>query len=391
MTWYGSNDIYVSPDALQQFAWSAPMRDLAAKVEMSDVGLKKLLKAHGIITPPHGHWNKIHAGKVVSECPAWPARGPGQTGRIRVDGRFRGLIEEEGRFPVTGPFASSAVPEDLEELRGEELKKLGRVVVSRDMQNPNTGLLKLLKQEEQRRQKAAADRWYWNKPVFDTPLAQRKLKLLNGLFHTLQRRGHSGSACEDRGELSSTRKIGDMHLGLTFGIMGKYRTELISGYHRPARDLPASTPLSLSIDRQFRTEIAVKWCDDGDGKLEMKLAHIAVGLIVAGEAAFRDSLIDAVEREEQHRKWEEERRLQRMAEMEKKRLENLKISGELLSRSVEIRDLVARVKDAAMSGRVDISNDDLVAWEHWALAYADRIDPVLSGQIFSHIKSSVTE
>jgi len=70
--WHGQNNLYVSPDALQQFAWSAPMRDLAAKVGISDVGLKKILKAHGIVTPPSGHWNRVHAGRPVKD---WTCNG----------------------------------------------------------------------------------------------------------------------------------------------------------------------------------------------------------------------------------------------------------------------------------------------------------------------------
>jgi len=65
MNWFNRDDINVSRDFLVAFAWSAPMRDLAAKVGLSDVGLKKLLRAHGIITPPQGYWNKIKAGKPV--------------------------------------------------------------------------------------------------------------------------------------------------------------------------------------------------------------------------------------------------------------------------------------------------------------------------------------
>lgn len=391
MTWHRQNYIKVSPNSLQQFAWSAPMRDIAAKVGMSDVGLRKLLKAHGIVTPPQGHWNRVHAGRSVADCPTFPPRRPGQTGRINVDGRFRCLIEEAERCPVHGPFASLSVPEDLEELRSIELKALGRIAAPRDLQKPNDGLIQLLKKEEKRRQKAATDRWYWNGPVFDTPLGQRKLKLLNGLFSALQLRLHSGSVSECQGELVSTCVIGDTQLSLSLSIVGKHRTEMISGYHRPARDLPSSTPLCLSVDRQFRSGIVSRWQDDSEGKLETKMAEIAAGLIVAGEAAFRQSLIEAVEREEQHLKWEEERRQQRLAELEKKRYEDLRVSGELLSRATEIRELVTRVKEAAISGDVDIGGDDLASWEAWALSYADRVDPVLSGQIHSHIRAPLDD
>jgi hypothetical protein len=29
---------------------------------------------------------------------------------------------------------------------------------------------------------------------------------------------------------------------------------------------------------------------------------------------------------------------------------------------------------------------ELAAWENWALDYANRVDPVLSGQILSHVR-----
>ncbi len=90
---YGHHsDILVLPQDLQDFAWSAPMRDLAAKIGLSDVGLKKLLKSHGAITPAQGHWNRVHAGKPVPESPKLPARRPGGTGRIRVDHRFANVL-----------------------------------------------------------------------------------------------------------------------------------------------------------------------------------------------------------------------------------------------------------------------------------------------------------
>lgn len=367
------------------------MRNLAANVGISDVGLKKILKAHGIVVPPQGHWNSVHAGRPVKDCPAPEARRPGQTGRIRVDARFQGLVHEAGRFPVNGPFTSAAIPEDLEELRSRELKALGRVAASKDLQKPHVGLVQLLKREKERREKAAADRWYWNGPVFDTPLGQRKLKLLNGLFLCLERRSHSGAATEHRGELTSNCKIGDMLLRLTFTIVGKHRTEMISGYHRPARDLPSSTPLCLSIDHKFRTPVTAQWRDDSDGKLETKLAQITADLIVAGEAAFRQGLIEAVEHEGLVRRLEDERRQQRLAELQEKRLADLNTSGELLAQATEIRNLIVLVKAAAESSNIEISSDELNEWEQWATSYADRTDPVLSGQIFSHIRAPTVD
>ena len=125
--------------------------------------------------------------------------------------------------------------------------------------------------------------------------------------------------------------------------------------------------------------------DDRDGKLETKLAVIAADIIVAGEAAFRQSLIEAVEREEQWPKWQEERRQQRITELEAQRLKDLKTSGMLLAQAEEIRTLVTRMKSAVVVGATHILAEDLEPWERWALDYADRLDPILSGQVLSHI------
>jgi hypothetical protein len=106
----------VTLDDLIRFAWSALMRELAAQIGLSDVGLKKLLKSHGVWGPPQGHWNRVHAGRAVSKPPAAPARGRRKRPYIHVDPRLARLPEVP--LPSSaGPFASANVPEDLEELR----------------------------------------------------------------------------------------------------------------------------------------------------------------------------------------------------------------------------------------------------------------------------------
>jgi hypothetical protein len=132
-----------------------------------------------------------------------------------------------------GPFASKTVPEDLAELRAQELAKIGRASVPRDLTRPHPGLAKLLKKEEARRGKAAASHWHWDEPHFDTPMSQRQLRLLSGLFVVLAGRGHSGEAWEENEALRATCVIGEEHLQLQFAIVGKHRTEMRGGYQRP--------------------------------------------------------------------------------------------------------------------------------------------------------------
>ena len=124
------------------FAWSAPMRDLATRMQMSDVGLKKLLRAHGVLGPPQGHWNRVHAGRRVSEPPAAPARRPGEKPYIHVDDRFVDL--PEAPLPSSaGPFGSAKVPENLEELRTLALKAVGRPASAMTITVPHPAIAKL--------------------------------------------------------------------------------------------------------------------------------------------------------------------------------------------------------------------------------------------------------
>lgn len=383
---YGFHDILLLPQDLQDFAWSAPMRDLAKKVRLSDVGLKKLLKAQGVSTPPQGYWNRVHAQKSVPRRPEMPARGPGERGRLRVDARFADLIPAAEPLSSAGPFASPRVPEDLEELYRRELKATGRVAVPRRLDRVHRGLAPILRKEQQRREKAAESRWHWDEPKLDSAVDQRRLKLFNALFMALSRRGHDASACECDGRIEASAVIGDTRVDVDIMIAGTQRTVRMYGRESPEKDLPVSTPLALVIGGDRDRAGETYWRDDATGKLEAKLAGITARLIVAGECAFRRGLREAEEHEEQFRRWEEQRRREQIEARNRERLKQLRESGELLRQAQDLRALIASVRDAVIAGSVNVGEERLREWEQWAGAEADRLDPILSGQIMAHLK-----
>jgi hypothetical protein len=380
------DDFLALPEDVTAFAWSAPMRELAQTIGISDVALKKLLRAKGIVTPPQGHWNRVHAGRKVPAPPAPRPRGPGETGRVSLDRRFRGHVPEAAPMPIGGPFASARVPEDLGELRARELEAFGRVMAPRDLARPAAGLARLLRTEAARREKAAASGWTWNEPHFDTPLGERQMRLLSGLFSALARRDHRSEAWEENEALRARCTIGDEPLRLRVEIAGKHRSEERVGYQRPARDLPARTPLRLVLDRSLRVPLVTAWSDEPDRPLEKQLAEIAADLVVAAEASFRQGLIEARARQAQSRRWEEARRREELKELEGKRLADLKTSGELLRQAEEIRALVARVEQAMRRGSsAELTVENVGRWKQWALSKADELDPVQSGQVLEHL------
>lgn len=398
---YGRGNISVLPDDLIAFAWSAPMRDLAARIGISDVGLRKLLVSHGVVLPPQGHWNRVHAGRSVPNPPKAQPRRPGETGRDNLDMRFAGHIAEAAPMSSSGPFATAAVPEDLEVLRSQELTAIGRPRVPKTLDAPHPGLQELIAKEGRRRQKDREISWNWDKPRFDNPLDQRKLRIINALFLVLAKRGHHGDVSHDDHEFSARAVIGNTYLGLAFEIIGKHRKVVERGYYRLDPSLPASTPLILQVRPRFDQEVSDVWQDDAEGQLEAKIAEIAAGLIVTGEVSFRTRLrLDEEEAErkrlereakaERDRLERERRRIEKLHQLNVQRIADLQRSGELLRLSQDIRALVIQVR-GAMHGRSDVVWAELEAWEGWALAEADKLDPVLSGQVLSHLHPPVLE
>jgi hypothetical protein len=59
--------IEITRQQLYDLVWSKPMRDAAATIPMSDVGLKKVCVRHHVPVPVRGHWNKVHAGRPVKK------------------------------------------------------------------------------------------------------------------------------------------------------------------------------------------------------------------------------------------------------------------------------------------------------------------------------------
>ena len=62
--------------------WAEPMRTVAARYDLSDVGLRKICTRLGVPTPPLGYWAKVAAGKAPRVTPLSHAH-KGQTRYVR--------------------------------------------------------------------------------------------------------------------------------------------------------------------------------------------------------------------------------------------------------------------------------------------------------------------
>jgi hypothetical protein len=360
------------------FAWSAPMRELAAQVGLSDVGLKKLLRSYGVSGPPQGHWNRVQAGRPVPGPPAAPARGPGKRPYIHVDSRFAHL--PEAPLPSSaGPFASAKVPEDLDELSVLELKANGRPASAAKITIPHPAIRMLLARDEKERTKAAENRWHTANVLYDSPFERRRLRILNAVFLTLGRRGHEAKSDRQDHHTEFSVIIGDTRVGVTLDEAGR-KAGAYNRYNAPRLDPKRAASVKLRLSAG-----TASWQDDDAGTLEAKVAEIGAGLIVEGERAYRTHLRELEEQAERERIAAEQRRQERLRKANADRVVALIESGRLLAEAENLRSLITRVGAAVTEGRLELSTDQLAEWRHWADLEADKLDPVMSGQVRAHL------
>jgi len=69
MTTPAIKTVKVSREELYDQVWKTPMRTLANRYGLSDVGLAKTCKSHDIPRPPVGYWAKKEVGKAPPKPP----------------------------------------------------------------------------------------------------------------------------------------------------------------------------------------------------------------------------------------------------------------------------------------------------------------------------------
>ena len=375
--------VLVAPAQLYDLVWSKPMRELAAEAGLSDVGLAKYFRNLGIPLPPRGYWAKKAAGRAP-DPPAPPERGPGEWGRISVSGwladRFRDAAPPE--LSPAGPFASARVPEDLEELRARTLRTFGKINVPRLETRTHGIVAALLRKDSEIAEEAGPYEYLSRRPVYASPFERRRLRILNALLLALQAQGYRAYA-RGHEQLDLTVTVGAYGIGI--GLDAVEGRPDRSRWGDRAEPPPASARLSLEASGPFEK---ASWADAAELSLEKQLPAIAAGIVVLGEASFRRGVAHRIEVREQQRKWAEERRREEEARKERERVAVLEESAGLLRKAEEVRSLVGAVLAAHESGRYGTDRTRLERWREWALAHADRLDPLATGKIFASFPES---
>ena len=383
--------------ALYDLVWSEPRTHLAKRLGLSDVGISKACRRALIPMPEPGYWAKKRAGKRTRQPPL-PLRGPGMSEEVRFGGNHYWYDDELSPAAIK---ASNPSPpefdEPLESLIERVRQLVGKVTVPRGLARPHRVIARLLEEDEHRheRQRVSTYPMSWNEPKFATPIEKRRLRIINALYLCLERCLMKPSV---RGESAS-------ELSVLVGQQNvRFTLEPVSA---PPRKVSGSAG-KVQKARQHRLRFQISsggysreaeevWEDTDTESLERQLTDVAVALIVAGERQYRagvqhrhDWLIQRrTELEEEERRQraeqvrlEQERRQQR----EQAWVDRLLADASALRQAGEIRNYVGCVVNLQTQAHAELPSVQLDTWVSWALAQADRIDPIQSRRFIKAMK-----
>lgn len=383
--------------ALYDLVWSEPRTHLAKRLGLSDVGISKACRRTLIPMPEAGHWAKKRAGKRTRQQ-LLPLRGPGMPDEVRFGGGSYWYHEvlSDAEIKVLNPLPPK-FDEPLESLAERVRKLVGKVSVPRGLNRLHPLVARLIEEDDRRREKQQASTYSmsWNDPKFDSPLQKRRLRIINAVFLCLERCSMKpGVGGDSANELSV--QVGQQHVSFTLEPLptSSKRTSRSAGEVQKTR----REKLRLQIKCWDRgQEAAEGWEDTDTVSLEKQLADVVEALIVTGERLYREGIqhhynwlvqrkTDLEEKERQRQAEQVRLERERQQQREQARIDRLLADASALCQAGEIRSYVERVVNSVAAEGPELPSAQLDTWVTWALAQADRIDPVRSGRFIEAMK-----
>jgi len=378
----------LSRKQLYELVWSEPMKILAPRFGISDVALKKACARAEIPTPGLGHWAKKAARKSTSQV-ALAERPPGMDDEVLVGAGVgywhSGWSEEELLAALPPP---PEFEEPIERVRERIAKTVGKVTVPREVRIWHPAVDRLLKEDEQRRERQRASSFpsSWDTPLFDTPFERRRLRVLNTLVLAAGMMNGKPAISDHEG-----RSIHFSFYQRQVGIrLDRLKRPKRRGYAANSPDADEAK-LSLSILQSPGSENErIAWQDDEQSKVETRITEIAIQIILTAELQYREGAMRSyewrvqrkaeLEEEERERKRQAERaERERQKRLEQARIDRLLKSAAAFQQAGAIRKYIEAIR-ATQTDNSACSREELERWSQWALAEADRIDPVVGGR-----------
>jgi len=358
---------------LYELVWSEPMTKLAKRFGISDVGLAKACRRACIPVPERGYWAKSRHGKKVQRQPLPPARSPGQETIV---------IEPPEPKPL---LPKLELPPEVQHQVEQESAPEHRIQVAKTLSNPHPIIGAWLEQDRQSSRRWGASDLNWPRK-YAKPIEKRRLRILSTLFKALEKRGFKPTV-DTRYVYEASVNQGHEQIEFTLSERQRQlRVELTKEEKKDRYNLgrewkqvrEATGELIFRIRSLQYSSAQSEWRDRPDHLLEDQLNAIVAGFIVAGEVLRRQRL----ERQEETLRYAEaERERWKQEELRRKETERVQELFQCVNawrQAAEIRAYVQAVRAMSETSRCDINGGNLEQWVSWALAQADRLNPIVA-------------
>jgi hypothetical protein len=371
--------VTVTRDHLYSQVWATSMSKLALHYGISGNGLAKICDRLRIPYPPRGYWAKKAAGHKVAQY------------RLPEPGAD---IPNEVTISPTPPPAPppQLAKEDTDKLSAARASTKDIVVPERLSSRPHGIIAGWIAEQRRRRDDARRDPWRSPSDYRFTAVEQRRHRIFDTLFKTLERQGFTaklGDRHEVYLEIAGERVDVDLRERKKQVRRPLTEEEKRTHYARErgfVQEMQLTGELIFSLKTHLVDGAKHEW-RDGAQTLEAQLPDIISLILLAGPIL--------KERRRLHEEAEQRRREQEMRRYKEE--ERRKTDANQWRRFVEIaehwRDLdVARQFLSALEAKsageeFSVKDRSLAEWLSWARERADASDPLLMGakRIFADI------
>jgi hypothetical protein len=367
---------------LYDLVWSEPMVKIAERYGISGRGLAKACARASIPVPERGYWAKAQAGQKVKQPPLPPLK-TGMSDRISID----------PPGPKAEKPAPPPVPASVQAKIDEEHRSGKEVKVPATLANPHRIVAAWVEADRKEQAEARRDRFMGSFYKPPTEATKRGWRVSSALYNAIEARGYR--LIVDRQYYGHSVQIELKNEKVDIEVserIRQYRRYLTEEEMRKRGDL--STGRKWTQEKEPTGELVCKlkvfegygwsaeWRDRPDRPLENQLNDILAGL-AGGFEAIRLDREEKAEIERQRWKAEEERRVR---ENERKRelirYRRLLRKVDNWETAARIRRFVAAIDASIPAEGASEDRQSFDKWSQWALAHADRVDPVDDDDLF---------
>lgn len=366
------DDRFWNRDSLYEEVWATPMKTLAKKYGISNVGLAKVCRKLTIPMPGRGYWAKVEAGQQIKREPLPPLKE-----RIRLQ-----KPSPRPEPPKLEDLASAAEAKLIEKLdsAGEIPIKHGSLshelilqtrAAFRDAESDDHKIL--------RHSGSCLDLRVSAKSL------ERGVRIMAALINIVEDAGFKVTVNKGDGHQTIAKIFGyQVQFGLIervdrIAIMSPPKgglLERVLTYSGKPVTFEPSGVLSIRVWNAWGSNRS-NWRDQKAKRLEEQLSQVVAGFIrLALADRRRDQEMGAAERERE-RIAEERARLQAEIKLEGRKVNALRNATSRWYRATQIRSFISAARDAAaLNGEATEPGTPFGEWIAWALQQADRLDPL---------------